>query len=354
MKTIKKILSLFIIIFVFPAVAYSDCRGCCSGHGGVVCIDNVTQCDDGSPLSEKCKEKGCNQCSDNIIPPDPKYPDPVLPEQIVDENSNTIKIASFNIRIFGKTKAANEVVMNQLVKIINKFDIVAIQEIRDISGTAIEELENIVDQSGVDYQVVVGPRLGRTSSKEQYAYFYRTSKIVFASAYTYDDTNQDMFHREPFIAKFHTTNGHFDFVLLTIHTDPDEATEEINALPLVISDAQDHFSDEQDFIILGDLNADCNYYDEDDPNNIIESSDYYWLINDGEDTNVASSSCTYDRIIVLESSMEDVTGNFGVYRYDLELGLTPEETSDVSDHYPVWAEFYIDKDSDTEPVTVED
>lgn len=37
-------------------------RGCCSGHGGVVCIDGVTKCRDGSPLSDKCKSKGCNKC----------------------------------------------------------------------------------------------------------------------------------------------------------------------------------------------------------------------------------------------------------------------------------------------------
>jgi endonuclease G len=42
--------------------SYADCRGCCSGHGGVDCIDGVTKCRDGSPLSAKCKSKGCNKC----------------------------------------------------------------------------------------------------------------------------------------------------------------------------------------------------------------------------------------------------------------------------------------------------
>jgi len=40
----------------------SDCRGCCSSHGGVVCNNGVSQCGDGTPLSSTCAAKGCNQC----------------------------------------------------------------------------------------------------------------------------------------------------------------------------------------------------------------------------------------------------------------------------------------------------
>ena len=54
--------------------------------------------------------------------------------------------------------------MDTIVKIISQFDIVAIQEIRDKFGT--------------DYNYVIGPRLGRTSSsKEQYAYMYRADTV---------------------------------------------------------------------------------------------------------------------------------------------------------------------------------
>jgi len=43
--------------------------------------------------------------------------------------SDSIKIASFNIQIFGQSKASNQEVMEILVQIIRNFDIVAIQEI---------------------------------------------------------------------------------------------------------------------------------------------------------------------------------------------------------------------------------
>ena len=50
---------------------------------------------------------------------------------------DSINIASFNIQIFGQSKASNQEVLDILVQIIRNFDVVAIQEIRDAAGTAI-------------------------------------------------------------------------------------------------------------------------------------------------------------------------------------------------------------------------
>ena len=121
----------------------------------------------------------------------------------------TITIASFNIQVFGQTKASKPEVMAILAEIISDFDIVAIQEIRDTSGTAIEQLESSVDALGTDYSYIIGTHLGRTSSKEQYAYLYRTQTIEPLDSYTFDDVT-DIFHREPFIAYFRTKVGNFD------------------------------------------------------------------------------------------------------------------------------------------------
>lgn len=241
------------------------------------------------------------------------------------------------------TKAGKTQVMDILARTITEFDIVAIQEIRDASGIAIVDLENEVDLLGEDYTTIVGPRLGRTSSKEQYAYMFRTNRIESIGAYTFDDSALDYFHREPLIAKFKAINGNFDFVLVTLHTDPDEATEEINALPLVVANAQNYFA-EKDVIIIGDLNADCSYFDEDDYECPMRAGEYTWLIDNNMDTTLSGSSCTYDRIIILDDLDSDFTGKAGVYRFDDVYNLTEYDAEAVSDHYPIWAEFYINKD----------
>jgi len=151
--------SILIVLIIFTASnAYSDCRGCCKGHGGIVCADGITKCVDGTTLSNKCKSKGCSICEE-----------PVSSSSPVD----TIRIASFNIQVFGRSKASKPEVMEVLANIISQFDVVAIQEIRDKSGKAIKDLEVAVDDLGENYDFIIGPRLGRTSSKEQYAYIYR-------------------------------------------------------------------------------------------------------------------------------------------------------------------------------------
>ena len=199
--------------------------------------------------------------------------------------------------------------------------------------------------AGPKYDFVVSDRLGRTTSKEQYAYFLQhPDNAANRSPYTYPDSN-DLFQREPYVAEFKARNGNFDFVLITIHTDPDTATQEINDLPAVVENAKGRYQGEGDFIILGDLNADCDYFNE-NSGSPLRSSDYYWLINNSVDTTTKSTDCTYDRIIISTPAITDFTGNSGVFRFDEAYNLTYDMTVAVSDHYPVYAEFWNNRDTD--------
>ena len=92
---------------------------------------------------------------------------------------------------------------------------------------------------------------------------------------------------------------------------------------------------EPDMIILGDLNADCDYLK---PSDVIGSRapDYIWVVNDDSDTTIAGADCAYDRFIFKNATSEDFTGNSGIYK---------DIADDVSDHYLIWAEFWTGKDS---------
>jgi hypothetical protein len=109
-------------------------------------------------------------------------------------------------------------------------------------------------------------------------------------------------------------------------------------------DARTCYPDEDDFIVLGDLNADCNYFDEEDLNCPLRSMDYTWLIGNHEDTNLAASDCTYDRIIVTAGVREDYAKEAGVFRFDEVCGLAADFAKKVSDHYPVYARFAMGRD----------
>ncbi len=72
---------------------------------------------------------------------------------------------------------------------------------------------------------------------------------------------QDLLHREPLVASF-TVRGApppqaFTFKLINIHTNPDEADMEVDALADVFT-AEQSRDPEDDVILLGDLNADEN------------------------------------------------------------------------------------------------
>lgn len=271
---------------------------------------------------------------------------PAGPPATNTSQNNTVKLAVFNLQIFGTTKAGKPEVMDVLSKTIRNFDIVAVQEIRDASQTALPALRDSINgMAGPKYDYVVSDRLGRTDSKEQYAYIYNTQTVQqIGSPYTYPDSN-DLFQREPYVAEFKSRNSNLDFVLITIHTDPDTATQEINDLPAVVDNAKGRYQGEGDFIIMGDLNADCAYFDE-NSQSPLKRSDYLWIINNSIDTTTKSTACTYDRIILTGQAKTDFTGNSGVFRFDEVYNLTYDMTISVSDHYPVYAEFWNNRDTD--------
>ncbi|MFN7991364.1 MAG: endonuclease/exonuclease/phosphatase family protein [Candidatus Micrarchaeia archaeon] len=278
------------------------------------------------------------QAAPEQMPPGPSGAVPTL-------NRSNLTIASFNIQVFGESKRSKSEVMDVLAKTARRFDIMAIEELRDDTETTLPfYLERINSLPGPRYSAVSSPRLGRTSSKENYAFIYNTDDILLVpdSNYTFVDppagTSTDLFQREPFIARFRSASGNFTFVLMVIHTEPDSTPEELNDLPKAVDDAKKKFPDEHDFIILGDMNADCSYLRPTD-NISLRGPAYTWLIPDTADTTTKSTDCAYDRIILADGAKENYAGRWGIFRFDQEYGLNQTQTEAVSDHYPVWAEF---------------
>lgn len=262
-------------------------------------------------------------------------------EQDQVEETETAKIAAFNIQIFGQAKSQKEDVMAVLTKIVREFDIVLIQEVRDASEQTIPNFVEEIDQlEGPQYSFVRSERLGRTTSKEAYAYIYNTQTVQFiqGSDFVFNDV-ADVFEREPYIASFKI--GNFDFVLVGIHTKPDDAYNEIGNLTLVVSSIQTSKPEEKDIIVMGDFNADGSYFDESATSNPFKASQYHWLITDNMDTMV-KTDYTYDRIVILDTTLghEYDAGTAHVFYFDQVYGLKNQTfVGEVSDHYPVFAQY---------------
>lgn len=281
-----------------------------------------------------------------IVPEDPIDPEDPPEEPVSSEGNSTVEIAAFNIQVFGRTKRAKLEVMDVLADTVRQFDVVLVQEIRDSSETTAPIfLDHINAMEGPEYAFIRSERLGRSSSKEAYAYFYNTEVISYSdgTAHVWGDVD-DVFEREPYIAGF--SAGSFDFTLVGIHTKPDDAEHEIGNLTLIF-DSLKASQDDQDIIIMGDFNADGSYYDEDDLSAPLRASSYNWVVGNELDT-MTKTDWTYDRIVLLDSTYDSeyVQGSTKVYDFQTIYGLNQTFTEDVSDHFPVYAEFKILPDDD--------
>jgi endonuclease/exonuclease/phosphatase family metal-dependent hydrolase len=265
---------------------------------------------------------------------------------------------SFNIQIFGVAKMAKPQVAYILADIVSQADITAIQEVRSAAVEPVERFMALLPEISTGgggaspqsaplpkYSYALGPREGRSSSKEQFLVIYDNQKFTLLGMETYPDP-EDLFERNP-LGLYFKTKGSFDFILISNHIKPGDAAQEINALDGVVTWFGDLW-DESDTLILGDFNADGIYYDETELAGVFPEERYSLLITNDYDTTVAPSDNTYDRIIITTSAREDYAGASGVWRfeelYDLEsLGVKDRE---LSDHYPVWADFYLNRDTD--------
>jgi endonuclease/exonuclease/phosphatase family metal-dependent hydrolase len=249
-----------------------------------------------------------------------------------------IRIASFNIQVFGDAKAAKPYLMATLAAIIHNFHVVAIQEVRTQDDYFLDNfLRNYVNQKGRVYDKIVGPRLGRSSSKEQYAFLYDAAAIEVNrySIYTVNDPD-DLLHREPLVAMFRVRGPPpqqaFTFVLVNVHTDPDETDAELLALAQVYQAVRRASGGEDDIILLGDLNVDDQHLGQ------LGKLEGVRPVVRGVFTNTRQNAL-YDNFVLHQQSTAEFTGRWGVYNFQQLFNLTPDQALQVSDHLPIWAEF---------------
>lgn len=255
----------------------------------------------------------------------------------------TFRIASFNIEVFGKSKAENPRVIYTLAEIVRQFSIVAIQEIRTQDDRHMLNFVNLINSTGRKYDFVVGPRIGNSVSKEQYAFVFDTERIMIDrnTVFTVGDDADNLLHREPHVASFSTRmppDSAFTFTLVNIHTSPEPAATldaELSALAEVYREVRRTGRGEDDIIMLGDFNA----------------SDKKMLAHSrlgrlpgvtplirGAFSNTQQDQL-YDNLLVHLPSTTEYVGRSGVFNFGQAFNLTPSEAEQVSNHFPVWAEF---------------
>jgi len=255
--------------------------------------------------------------------------------------SSSLRVGSFNIQVFGMKKVSDASVVSVLLKTLSRYDIVLVQEIRDASGDAINILlKQLNAVTGKKYEMALSDRLGRTNSKEAYAYIYDSAKVDVVMSYQYP-TTFDEFERPPFSVLIQNKQKSQRWFLTGVHISPGKAPKEIDTLVNVYEYYRSQSAltkvVEDNWIVMGDFNADCGYMRKNDwiNNRLASNGDKFkFLIQTGTRTTVANNPCAYDRFVTthkLKNWNPDVT----VFRFDQAYALTPEQTKKVSDHFPI-------------------
>ncbi|MFK7768968.1 MAG: endonuclease/exonuclease/phosphatase family protein [Mariniblastus sp.] len=255
---------------------------------------------------------------------------------------STIKVGSFNIQSFGNTKMSRPVVMEYLVDIVKRHDILAIQELRDIDQRVIPQFLEMINKGGGQYAAAVGPRQGyivegkKTTYFEQTVYIYDITKVeLLSQPYAAYDPTQVM-HRPPFVGHFRCLNAPlqqaFTFVLMNVHVAPENVGPEFQALEQIIPGIRQSHGAEDDFILLGDLNAEVQ-----------EMKDFNWLpkkfaaIPPQWKTKTTEKRSIDNIVFDPNNTIEFV--NSGVINLMNEYSISQTEAELISDHMPVWATF---------------
>ena len=249
----------------------------------------------------------------------------------------SITLASWNIRILSdNSRDENELEM--IVEILSKFDIIAVQEVRD--STVLDRIIRILPE-GWTYRI--SDPVGR-GVKERYAFIFDTSRVKdLGSSYLFVDPD-DLFIREPFIGHF--VSGEIDFTLVTFHAlFGDSITErryEISLLDEVIASVDMANGSENDVILLGDFN--------------MPADDWSWQIITHRPTvtpdmlTTITDTSSYDNIWIPISDhlLYSRISAADVYPFDTIHFSDDDKAASlaVSDHRPISVNLVIEYDQD--------
>jgi endonuclease/exonuclease/phosphatase family metal-dependent hydrolase len=295
--------------------------------------------------------------------------DLAIPSKTVD---STLLLATWNLREFGGTKSGGREAepLYYIAEIISRFDIVAVQEVRD----NLDALDQLMDILGGWWKYLVSDvTLGVQGNNERHAFIYDTRKIAFGgmAGELVPEMKKEggllksdfAFSRTPYLAGFKA--GWFKFTLCTKHfyygtakaDDPQRLLEARTIVRLLKKRMKSKDAWAGNSVLLGDFNI---FSTKDETFQTIEREKFAIPAKlKGTYTNAAQDK-PFDQIAFLARDVEKQLGlaRAGVfpffehvYRLSDWKTYQPKSTENqykqwrtfkMSDHFPLWVEIYVD------------
>ena len=275
--------------------------------------------------------------------------------------NNNVLIATWNLTNFGEQNRSDDHIA-LMAKIIEPFDVVAIQEISDL----LTDLYRLVDALGSSWDYYFSDIGG---NKERLGYLYRRSRVIpnglaaelamrgyERKRITIDEVSEEYegFNRNPYMLGF--TADDFEFTLVNVHlywSNMSLRRLETKALAKWAESRVDKaFPPNNDIILIGDFNMPG--FEDDDL--IYQELTAQGLTIPDHRTNYVGTNLAgdkfYDQIAFFPSRTgEDFNNRMGVVDFDSALFRTlyDRDTNKanfykymryyIADHRPLWAEF---------------
>lgn len=250
-----------------------------------------------------------------------------------------VKISSWNLQHFGKTKSEAEI--NFIADVLKDFDVVALQEIvAGFGGTqAVAKLADALNRKGAKWDYDISePTKSTPYATERYAFLWKTSKVKNFQRGWLDQNFANRIDREPFMMNFIYKRK--DFTLVNFHAIPKKKQPETEIkyfkyFPELYPD--------KNLIFLGDFNIPQSHT----VFNPLKKSGYRSVLQNQKTS--MKMKCVDGEC--LASEFDNIFYNFLKVKL-LDAGIIhfyksyPDMVSArrISDHIPVWAELDLDVD----------
>lgn len=252
-----------------------------------------------------------------------------------------VKISSWNLQNFGKTKSEAEI--NFIASTLKDFDVVAIQEVVAGKGgaKAVARLADELNRKGAkwDYRIS-NPTKSTPYATERYAYLWKPDRVKPFKAWL-DQSYVHQIDREPFVMDF-SFEGEA-FTLVNFHAIPKKKQPETEIKYFKFFPR--HYP-ERTLIFLGDFNASQNHT----VFNPLKNMGYLPVFKKQKTSmkmECVGGVCLaseYDNIFYNSHKLEVLKS--GVLLF-YEAFPDMKAARRISDHIPVWAEFKLSENENT-------
>jgi deoxyribonuclease-1-like protein len=250
-----------------------------------------------------------------------------------------IRIASFDLNGFGAEELKQPETMDIAVRIIRKFDLIALQRITSPEAFILPGLVDQINQQGPHYDFVVGPRTGDAGKQQQLAILFNSDRLEIDRLRLYSVADpDDLILNEPLVASFRcrevAPREAFTFSLVNILIDESETDVERNFLPQIYQAVTQDGRREDDIVMAGNFQANAQMLTE-----LLGGTSMRTVVVELP-TGLGTDEQT-DNIVLSLAATTEFTGRAGVLDFLREFNLSLEQARKLTDHLPVWAEFTL-------------